>query len=542
MAYDPHSQGRSLLTGNMGYSRRKASMLRSVNRFEGIFQSNRPLKALAGLAVFVGLVWFATSFVLSGNVKSQEIDLVLVAAVTAGLSVLASWRTGIYLFIVWIVFEDLARKFLGNNMFIYFGKDALVAVICAVYLYEVGRRREKTWRPPFWPPLLVFFWWAAMEAFNPKTPSAIYGLLGLKLYFCYVPLLFIGYALVRKELDLRRFLIINLAIAGLVSFLGIAQAIFGQQLLNPQTLDESLRDLGDLNRTSPVSGLVFNRPTSVFVSDGRFGAYLLLMYVLGFGAIGYFIQRRWENRKTVYLCFGLVCGAILLSGVRTALGLAVISTAVMVPAMFWGQKFRRGQVLQILKAIRRMALFGATAALCLALFYPSALASRWAFYTETLSPTGRASELELRTWTYPISELVHTFRLPDWQWGRGLGTVSLGVQYVTRFLHAPQPAPGVESGYGGMLLEMGIPGLILWIVLSVAVVWACWGEVRKLRSTPMFSLAFSIFWFALIVLFPLSFVSLATYQDFIINAYLWLLIGVLFRLPTLTNFPLPRAG
>ncbi|PYU15875.1 MAG: hypothetical protein DMG29_05410, partial [Acidobacteria bacterium] len=35
-----------------------------------------------------------------------------------------------------------------------------------------------------------------------------------------------------------------------------------------------------------------------------------------------------------------------------------------------------------------------------------------------------------------------------------------------------------------------------------------------------------------------TFVALAPYQNFVLNAYLWLLVGILFRLPTLgTQFP-----
>ena len=42
-----------------------------------------------------------------------------------------------------------------------------------------------------------------------------------------------------------------------------------------------------------------------------------------------------------------------------------------------------------------------------------------------------------------------------------------------------------------------------------------------------------IFWYALILLIPFTFLRLQAYQDFILNAYLWLLLGVLFRLPTI---------
>jgi hypothetical protein len=42
-----------------------------------------------------------------------------------------------------------------------------------------------------------------------------------------------------------------------------------------------------------------------------------------------------------------------------------------------------------------------------------------------------------------------------------------------------------------------------------------------------------IFWYAFFLLFPATFGGIQSYEDFLLNAYLWLLLGLLFRLPTL---------
>ena len=508
-------------------------------RFGTNSQVNRKLEALAWLTGIPVLGWFIGNWLLQGDLRSQGADALLLAGVVLALVILSRWRLGLYLFLVWVVFEDFARKYLGNDIYTFFGKDILLAVVYAAFFLRRGPRSEKLFRPRFWLPLIAFFFWATMEAFNFRTPSPIYGLLGLKLYFYYVPLMFIGYALVRTEFELRRFLLFNMLVAGVVSFLGIIQAIFGQQLLNPEVLDESLRDLGDLNRVSPITGLVFNRPTSVFVSDGRFSAYLILMFIVGLGTIGYLIQKKWVWSKAIYLCFGLVFTAILLSGVRTAFLFGAFSIVAMLAAMYWGQRLNREQVRRIYKTLRNLAMLGAAGTLCLIIFFPTALASRWAFYTETLSPQGRGSVLQLRVWSYPVTELVRVFSMPEALLGRGLGTASLGSQYVTRFLHAPPPGISVENGYGQMLLEVGLPGVILWLIFTSAVVLSCWNVVKRLRNTPLLSLSFAVTWYAIVVLFPLTYVGLSTYQDYIVTAFLWILIGVLFRLPQLLKPSFP---
>jgi hypothetical protein len=82
-----------------------------------------------------------------------------------------------------------------------------------------------------------------------------------------------------------------------------------------------------------------------------------------------------------------------------------------------------------------------------------------------------------------------------------------------------------------LIVELGIVSLISWIIVTVAVVWSCWKVVKKLKRSTRFPLAFVIFWHAFLLLVPFTFNGLVSYQNFVQNAYLWLLIGILFRLP-----------
>ena len=44
---------------------------------------------------------------------------------------------------------------------------------------------------------------------------------------------------------------------------------------------------------------------------------------------------------------------------------------------------------------------------------------------------------------------------------------------------------------------------------------------------------FRSFWYAFLLLLPFTFQGIQAYQDFVLNAYLWILLGILFRLPKL---------
>ena len=119
--------------------------------------------------------------------------------------------------------------------------------------------------------------------------------------------------------------------------------------------------------------------------------------------------------------------------------------------------------------------------------------------------------------------------------GHGIGTSSLGAQYVTRIMEAPPTGIAVENGFGTMILEFGILGPILWLVWSLSLMLAALKVLLKLKGTWAFPVAFSISWFAFFLLFAITWGGIGGFENFVLNAYFWLLVGVLFRLPGLVN-------
>jgi hypothetical protein len=189
--------------------------------------------------------------------------------------------------------------------------------------------------------------------------------------------------------------------------------------------------------------------------------------------------------------------------------------------------------MRVLRTVQRAVAGVVLGIVLLLFFFPEALLSRVAFYTETLDPRSSASQLQNRTWDYPLGNFLGAFGYDRWPYGYGIGTTSLGTQYVARFFHAQPPVTGVESGFGTLIIEMGIGGLVLWLLMSFAILWSAWSVVKKLKGSPWFPIAFIIFWYAAVLLLPQTFTGIQPYEDFVLNAYLWLLLGVLFRLPTI---------
>jgi hypothetical protein len=480
-----------------------------------------------------GLAYFASNFLVRNDMTGLAYLGMAFVGFMVILAILNNWRNGVYLFLAWLLFEDFVRKFLGNNMAIYFAKDVLLAIAYLSFFLAYRRKELQAFRIPFRIPLLLFIWFGIMQIFNPASTHLVYGVLGAKLFFYYVPLLFIGYSLVDSEVELRKFFHINLALATIIASLGIAQAILGHTFLNPTNMAEEIRALSTNYRMAPISGAIVYRPNSVFVSSGRYGNFLLVIWLLGFGFMGYLLLRRKQGRTFAFLILAIAFGAIMLGASR---GIFLWSSGSAIAgsiAFLWGAPWRQKEVLLVLRSLQRAVLGIALAIVLLLATFPEALLSRVAFYQETLSPSSSASELQHRTWDYPMQNFMGAFNYDRWPYGYGIGTTSLGVQYVSSIFQTKPPVIGVESGFGTLIVEMGVVGLTLWIIMGFSIVYCAWQIVKKLRGSPLFPIGFVIFWYAGLLFFPITFMGLQAYEDFVLNAYVWLLLGILFRLPSI---------
>ena len=493
----------------------------------------RPLILLGTLVVGAFAAYEAAQYVINDDMTGLAYTALCIAGVAVAIMILNNWRNGVYFFLAWLLFEDLARKFLGNNMAIYFAKDFLALLVYVSFLSAYRRKQVTSFRPPFLVPVLIFVWFGFMQIFNPASTTIWFGLMGFKMFFYYVPLLFVGYALLNSEAELRRFFTINLILALIVVSLGVAQSIVGSSFLNPAVEAEDIRALSTLYRVSPITGEVAYRPNGVFVSAGRYANFIMVASLLVLGFSGYLLLRQKRGRILAFIAIPVMAAGAFLTASRGSFMWGLINATATSLAFLWGAPWREREVMRVLRSIQRVAIGIALGMVVLFYMYPQALSSRLAIYEETLNPNSPTSEITDRGWTYPVQNFLGAFTYERWPYGYGIGTAALGGQYIARFFHAKPPVGGVESGFGTLVVEMGVGGLLLWFVMSAAILFSSWSVVKKLRGSPWFPLAFVIFWYAFFLLMPATFGGMQTYEDFLLNAYFWLLLGILFRLPTI---------
>src|ERR1700688_934057 len=236
----------------------------------GFLSGNRQIKAAVAGLVVLGIIWELAAWIVAGSDKNLimfGLSLVVVALV---VHILNDWRSGVLVFLLWLLFEDLARKYLGNSMIVFFAKDFLVGIAYISFWIARRRRQVEILKIPFLVPLGIFFAFAVIQIFNTWTPSVLYGVLGLKTYFYYTPLMLLGYAMMDRPADLDRFLVINIGAGVIIAGLGIAQSVLGVSFLTPDDIAPELYALTHTVRESPISHSTSAVTTSVFVSSGRF--------------------------------------------------------------------------------------------------------------------------------------------------------------------------------------------------------------------------------------------------------------------------------
>jgi hypothetical protein len=476
------------------------------------------LPVFLGLGVLVGgLVtgWIAVPPPL------QLSPFAIVFAIVFAISIpylLRHWAVALGVLVVWLVLEDLFRKFAGNDIRIYFAKDFFFLILIAALFMDPqfrGRWRAATGATRFL--LYALVAWALIMSVPAAWTDWRVPLVGLRLDFMYAPLVVAGFALGTRRSTLRSSLLFASAVAATVSLIGVIQATIGPSFLAPGRDTPGLVNLELFRR---VGSVVVYRPTATFVDPGRFASLAVVGLAMSLASVTICRGRR---RMFALACAILNGGGIWVSGGRAGLvvGVVLVLFAAVAGPLAEG-RMAMSRALYLVAGIL-------VASVVLTAAIPGVIGDRLAWYSQTLDPRSSTSEWALRSERY-VQNTELGLETGGW-FGQGTGTESLGKQYLSGDPDVIGGRYTVEGGYAALAVEWGIIGVVVWLAWSVAWIVRQWRAISTARGHRAAAAGFVLFGWMLFFLFFGFVGGLQGFQNYVANGYFWLLSGLMFALP-----------
>jgi hypothetical protein len=484
---------------------------------------------LEGFSIIVtllsGLLGLALVVVATTTAVAEEVSAPLLMTIGAVLLVVAwrKWETGIQALLVILIIEGAVRKWFlpSASELVYFYKDFLMMVIVISYLRK-GRRSPllvKRELKVFSVLVIAFALYAIASISNTGLPHPLVGLLGVKAYLLYLPLVYLGPRMFTGKEKLVAFLKWYLVIVFFVGALSAMQFVNSDPdaALNRYAWDEKTAAATGMDMQvanfQDSAGASLVRVTGTFSYLSGLAVYLPTMFALLLGLISQrSIQSLPKSLRWIYhIALAIVVTTAFMTGSRGAvLNLGVIAL------FFYGLAPKKDLLRRVLQAAVGAILIG----MGLTIFFPQAFD---ALYTRAFGGDDEITEGGGR-----IDEV---FRLPLHEatyagvFGYGVGATQNATPVLMSKLNLPFVGEKIPIGYeaesGRVMLELGVFGyslhLLLRITILVTLLYACF-SIRDVESKSLAIAALAA------LIFPLMIGGAVTQHTQ--NVYQWFLVGI----------------
>lgn len=390
-------------------------------------------------------------------------------------------------------------------------RDVLLWSMVAGAVVRLLVRRQAVTLPPLGIVVVAFVAVVLVQVVNPANGSLAHSFGGVRQHLQFVPLFFFGHLVLRTKERLRVFLVLLLAI-GAVN--GVVSAV--QFTLTPEELAgwgqgyrERVLGTGDVSGRGFVDsrGIKRVRPFGLGSDMGAGGTFGLLGLAAGLGIAALAFRRGWALVATP-----LIGGSIL--AIVTSQGRTVLIGAVLAALAFiWLGMSARG---------RATAIGGLAVGMVATLLVVNVLTSRAEIGLfdryESISP---ANVLQTSI-DYREDDIgVLPQYLADHPLGAGLGSAGPAYSQPGR----PEgPKLNAEGQLNFLVIELGIPGLLAYLALTLSTLWLVLTRSRRVRDgeTRLMLVALAAPLFALFVMW----LSGITSTSVPASPYFWFATGV----------------
>ena len=457
-------------------------------------------------------------------ITSYLIALVVlpVFVLTAGV-ILYRWRFGVYFMFIWLFAGDMVRRLIpGQPPEIMLIGDVLLFLTYCSFLAMLAIKRKGLWMPPFAITFLLFAAIVVINVLNPLSPEMLFGIIGLRSYLWYVPLLFLGYYMFTTEDQLLRFCRVLVYAAIPLFVFAVIQYIFYDlvsPLLHPFEAGHQYRFF------SLVEVGIVRRIPSVFGEAQRYAVVSMFLFFVG---MALYLSTRLSTRNNKLLLIAVICAFL---GVTISASRAVFILSIVGSIAFYLFAVRPGRMRFDVRIVKIVLIVG--------LLLPVLLFGVYKFGGDVglLQVSAFYFALEERI-PWMLGDIGRVFAEGVYM-GHGTGTMSQGLQHIPggEEWRAAQLAlrGGVwfESGVSKLIFELGILGLVLFYLLWGHVIYRMAKEVKKVNSSYLKNIAIAIGIFLSLVLVRFSFIHHQVLGDMFVLMIIWFFTGALFGLKDL---------
>jgi hypothetical protein len=417
------------------------------------------LTALAPAALALGL-----AVALPHTSVLVVLGAILAAVGVVALIVSARLEVTVALVVLYLGLLDGPVKLgIGRSEATAAARNVLILAICLGAVLRIVVRKERVRLPPLSGWVLAFAAIVVVNAFNPKTAGIAHALGGFRQQLQWVPFFFFGYLLVRSKKRLRQlFLIVgviglaNGVVATYQTGLSPAQiAGWGpgyRALFQPTTVEKK----ASIARNYSSEGEARVRPLGLGSDSGFSGGVGVIALPFSLALIATWrSRRRWVG---VVLCLGALVAVVTGLGRLQVVGAAIGVLAFAGLATIAGRRMSR--------AFGALIVIAALAIPLGAVFVSAVGGGTFKRY-ESIAPSEVSS-------TVPSHKSAAWSKIPKLlakaPFGVGLGSVGSSGTFGGRVTGLEGYAVSAETQYNLEADELGAPGLLVWVALSIAVI------------------------------------------------------------------------
>ncbi len=496
--------------------------------------SKKELVIFGIIVVAIAFISFC-SFFLGWQVGIGGLLLILVSAITYQFP-----RTSLYLFLIYLCFggtitylipgmyETVGALIRFSRIYpiFHFIKDVFyLPVVLSILIGSRQTLKELLPRiKPLWWSILAFTAICLITVmfvnipaqFNPDSGHKfpiLMGVIGLKVWLSYIPLILCGFYLVRNRQDLLNLTRLQIVLIIICCVLGLVQyyALISGFCDGSVGLPRPTRYRTSLQARCLFGGSLlyfpqgnFIRLPGTFVAPWQWGWFLISSVFFAIASAQSEPSKIW--RYLSWLASFLVLTNAVISGQRIAL--------LLVPIWLL--------ILFIITSIK-------------AKYFPIKLGviTFLGVVSLSLPVVRKAIDSFIGRWKSepPFQFIIKSFNYvlynQDGLLGNGLGTTASAARKLGNIRL-------VEIYHGKLIYEMGFLGLILFTVMVSILVFLGWKIFTSIKDKELKNMAICFWIFLLFISYNIYYYPLNVDP---VNVYFWLIAGILFRLPDLDKNP-----